>query len=42
MSEKDFFWNLFLQTGSIDAYLLLKKEAPSEETSRNTADAALK
>lgn len=25
MSEKDFFWNLFLNTGSIEAYLLLKE-----------------
>ena len=27
MSEKDFFWNLFLNTGSIEAYLLLKESS---------------
>ena len=25
-SNESFFWNLFLQTGRIDAYLLLKEE----------------
>ena len=27
MFDQDFFWNLFLNTGRIDAYLLLKKES---------------
>lgn len=27
----DFFWNLFLTTGRIDAYLLLKEEAKEDE-----------
>ena len=26
MFDKDFFWNLFLNTGRVDAYLLLKDE----------------
>lgn len=31
MSERDFFWNLFCTSGSIDAYLLLKKGIPKED-----------
>ncbi len=31
MSERDFFWNLFFTSGSIDAYLLIKKGIPTED-----------
>jgi hypothetical protein len=31
MFDKDFFWNLFLNTGRIDAYLLLKSNEKKEE-----------
>lgn len=33
MSEnhENFFWNLFLETGRIDAYLLLKEEESEEK-----------
>ncbi len=27
---KDYFWDLFLKTGRIDAYLLLKREQEKE------------
>ena len=30
MSDKDFFWNLFLSTGRIEAYLLMKQENSSQ------------
>ena len=33
MFDKDFFWNFFLNTGRIDAYLLLKNE--DEEVKEN-------
>ena len=32
MFDKDFFWNLFLNTGRIDAYLLLKNENEEDGT----------
>lgn len=31
MQSRDYFWNLFFKTGSIDAYLLLKQAYPTEE-----------
>jgi len=31
MFDKDFFWNLFLNTGRVDAYLLLKDENDEKE-----------
>lgn len=31
MSDRDFFWKLFCTSGSIDAYLLIKKGLPPEE-----------
>ena len=30
-NSESFFWNLFLQTGRIDAYLLLKEEESENE-----------
>ena len=30
-NSENFFWNLFLQTGRIDAYLLLKEEETEKE-----------
>ena len=35
MFDKDFFWNLFLNTGRIDAYLLLKQQPSADEISEN-------
>jgi hypothetical protein len=31
MFDKDFFWNLFLNTGRVDAYLLLKNNEKAEK-----------
>ncbi len=33
MFDQDFFWNLFLKTGRVDAYLLLKQHASSDSIS---------
>jgi len=30
-NREDFFWELFLKTGRIDAYLLLKEEESEQE-----------
>ena len=35
-SNESFFWNLFLKTGRIDAYLLLKEEESENKTEHNT------
>lgn len=32
MSDKDFFWNLFLSTGRIEAYLLMKQKTQAENS----------
>jgi len=34
MFDKDFFWNLFLNTGRVDAYLLLKNDADVKESEK--------
>ena len=35
-NSENFFWNLFLQTGRIDAYLLLKEEESETENEKKT------
>ncbi len=35
-NNENFFWNLFLQTGRIDAYLLLKEEESEENNKPKT------
>ena len=35
-NRENFFWNLFLQTGRIDAYLLLKEEESEQKNERKT------
>ena len=34
--SENFFWDLFLQTGRIDAYLLLKEEEAKKNEENNT------
>ena len=31
MFDKDFFWSFFLNTGRVDAYLLLKEENENDK-----------
>ena len=35
-NNENFFWNLFLETGRIDAYLLLKEEESEQKKESNT------
>ena len=35
-NNENFFWNLFLETGRIDAYLLLKEEESEQKTEDGT------
>lgn len=42
MFDRDFFWNLFFNTGRIDAYLLLKQQTPPDEISANEPKETIK